>query len=49
MAGTDWPIRLDLLDYPGRLSLYRDHLKFFTPRERRMILGGTAEKVWPFE
>lgn len=49
MAGTDWPIRLDLLDYAGRLSLYRDHLKFFTPAERRMILGGTAEKVWPFD
>lgn len=48
MAGTDWPIRLDLLDYAGRLSLYREHLKFFTPAERRMILGGTAEKVWPF-
>lgn len=49
MAGTDWPIRLDLLDYAGRLSLYRDHLKFFTPSERRMILGGTAERVWPFD
>ena len=49
MAGTDWPIRLDLLDYAGRLSLYRDHMRFFTPAERRMILGGTAQKVWPFD
>lgn len=49
MSGTDWPIRLDLLDYAGRLPLYRDHLNFFTPADRRMILGGTAEKVWPFD
>lgn len=49
MAGTDWPIRLDLLDYARRLSLYRDHLRFFTSAERRMILGGTAEKVWRFD
>ena len=48
MAGTDWPIRLELLDYAGRLSLYREHMKFFTPEERRMILGGTAERVWAF-
>ena len=48
MAGTDWPIRLELLDYAGRLSLYREHMKFFTPAERRMILGGTAERVWAF-
>lgn len=48
MAGTDWPIRLELLDCAGRLSLYREHMKFFTPAERRMILGGTAERVWAF-
>lgn len=48
MAGTDWPIRLELLDYAGRLSLYREHMKSFTPAERRMILGGTAERVWAF-
>jgi L-fuconolactonase len=48
MAGTDWPIRLELLDYAGRLSLYREHMKFFTPAERRMILCGTAERVWAF-
>lgn len=48
MAGTDWPIALKELDYAGRLSLYRDHLKFLTAGERAMVLGGTAQRVWPF-
>lgn len=48
MAATDWPIALNLLDYPGRLSLYRDHLRFLSAADRAMVLGGTAQHVWPF-
>jgi L-fuconolactonase len=48
MAATDWPIALNLLDYAGRLSLYRDHLSWLSSADRDLILGGTAQRVWPF-
>jgi predicted TIM-barrel fold metal-dependent hydrolase len=48
MSGTDWPIKTDLLDYPGRIDLYRKQLPIFNAAEREDILYRTVQKVWPF-
>lgn len=48
MWSTDWPVSLPQLSYPKIVELYRDHLTFLTPDERRQILSGTVQKVWPF-
>ena len=47
MWGTDWPIKPELLSYERRIALYRDHLSFLSPSERRELLAGTVTRVWP--
>jgi predicted TIM-barrel fold metal-dependent hydrolase len=48
MWGTDWPGVEAYCGYGRALALYRDEIKFFTADDRRWILGGTAERLWPF-
>jgi predicted TIM-barrel fold metal-dependent hydrolase len=48
MAGTDWPIAPELVGYPERVALYRDHLSFLPAHDRKQIVSGTALRVWPF-
>lgn len=47
MWGTDWPIRPELLSYERRVALYRDGLPFLSAKERREVLVGTVDRVWP--
>jgi predicted TIM-barrel fold metal-dependent hydrolase len=49
MWGTDWPGIENYCGYAKALALYRDEIGFFTPEERRWILGGTALRLWPFQ
>ena len=48
MGGTDWPIKPELVSYEQRLALYREHLPFLNPEERKDVLYRTAQRVWPF-
>lgn len=48
MWGTDWPMVEQYCGYGKALALYRDEIDFFTDEDRRWILGGTAQKLWPF-
>lgn len=48
MWGTDWPGVEAYCGYARALALYRDEIKFFNADDRRWILGGTAERLWPF-
>ncbi|MDQ7988941.1 MAG: amidohydrolase family protein [Candidatus Dactylopiibacterium sp.] len=48
MWGTDWPVSLPHQPYGRIVELYRDHLDFLSPAERRQILSGTVQRVWPF-
>jgi predicted TIM-barrel fold metal-dependent hydrolase len=48
MWGTDWPLIEKYCGYARALALYRDEIAFFTPEDRRWILGGTALKLWSF-
>lgn len=49
MWGTDWPISLKDLPYAQAVALYRDHLDFLSPEDRRQILYKTVQRVWPFD
>jgi predicted TIM-barrel fold metal-dependent hydrolase len=48
MWGTDWPISLKQLSYAQAVALYRDHLSFLSPEDRKQILYKTVQRVWPF-
>jgi predicted TIM-barrel fold metal-dependent hydrolase len=48
MWGTDWPISLKDLTYAQAVALYRDHLDFLSPEDRKQILYKTVQRVWPF-
>lgn len=47
MAGTDWPISLRELEYERSVWLYRRALSFIAGEDKRRVLSGTAQKVWP--
>jgi predicted TIM-barrel fold metal-dependent hydrolase len=48
MWGTDWPVSLKEVSYEQAVWLYRDHLGWMTAAERRSVLSGTVQRVWPF-
>jgi L-fuconolactonase len=48
MWDTNWPVSLAQLEYARIVELYRDHFNFLTPQERKEILSGTVQRVWPF-
>ncbi|HUA99078.1 MAG TPA: amidohydrolase family protein [Terracidiphilus sp.] len=48
MWATNWPVSLAQIPYAKIVALYRDHLTFLTPEERRAILCGTVQRLWPF-
>jgi L-fuconolactonase len=48
MWGTDWPAVEKFCGYAKALALYRDEIDFFTPEDRRWILGATARRLWTF-
>jgi predicted TIM-barrel fold metal-dependent hydrolase len=48
MWGTDWPIVERYCGYIKALALYQHEIGFFTAKDRRWVLGGTALKLWPF-
>lgn len=48
MWGTDWPISLSELPYERMVAVYRDNLGFLNAAERRRVLAGTVQEVWPF-
>ncbi len=49
MWGTDWPLVEKYCTYPQAVALYRDGLKFLNGDDRQWILGGTVQRVWPFD
>ena len=48
MWDTNWPVSLAQLPYAKIVELYRDHFNFLTREQRREILSGTVQRVWPF-
>lgn len=48
MWATDWPICEAHTTYARTLTLFRDDIKFFNAEDKRWILSGTVERVWPF-
>ncbi|QDU93583.1 amidohydrolase family protein [Lignipirellula cremea] len=48
MWGSDWPAVEEFCGYARALALYRDEIPFFNNDDRRWILGGVANKLWPF-
>ena len=48
MWGTDWPVVLPHSDYAHALTVVRDEMKFLNAEDKRWILGGTVERIWPF-
>ncbi len=48
MWGTDWPLVENFCGYAKALALVRDEMKFLNTEDKRWILGGTVERVWPF-
>ncbi len=48
MWGTDWPLVEQTASYARALSVVRDEMKFLNTEDKRWILGGTVESVWPF-
>ncbi len=48
MWGTDWPLVENYCGYAKALALVRDEMKFLNAEDKRWILGGTVEQVWPF-
>jgi predicted TIM-barrel fold metal-dependent hydrolase len=49
MWGTDWPISLKDLTYAQAVALFRDHLNFLSPEDRKQMLYKTVQRVWPFD
>ena len=48
MWATDWPIVEDRATYAQALSVVRDDMRFLNADDRRWMLSGTIERVWPF-
>lgn len=48
MWGTDWPLVENHCGYARALALVRDEMKFLNEEDKRWILSGTVERVWPF-
>ena len=48
MWATDWPIVEQTATYAQALTVVRDDMKFLTADDKRWILSGTIERVWPF-
>lgn len=48
MWGTDWPAVENFCGYAKALSLVRDEMDFLNEDDKRWILGGTAERLWPY-
>jgi predicted TIM-barrel fold metal-dependent hydrolase len=48
MWGTDWPLVERHCGYARALAVVRDEMKFWNDEDKRWILGGTVEKLWPF-
>jgi L-fuconolactonase len=48
MWGTDWPLVENYCGYAKALALVQDEMKFLDADDKRWILGGTVERVWPF-
>jgi L-fuconolactonase len=48
MWATDWPIVEDRATYAQALSVVRDDMRFLNASDRRWMLSGTIERVWPF-
>jgi L-fuconolactonase len=48
MWGTDWPVSLPYLNYAQAVALYRDGLGWLSAAEKKQILSGTVQEVWPF-
>lgn len=49
MWATNWPVSLQQLEYNRIVDLYRDHFSVVSRKEHEEILGGTVQRVWPFE
>jgi len=48
MWGTDWPLVERHCGYAKALALVRDEMKFLNDEDKRWMLAGTIERVWPF-
>jgi len=48
MWATDWPAVENFCGYAKALSLVRDEMDFLNKDDKRWILGGTAERLWPY-
>jgi predicted TIM-barrel fold metal-dependent hydrolase len=48
MWATDWPIVEDRATYAQALRVVRDDMSFLNAEDRRWMLSGTIERVWPF-
>lgn len=48
MWATDWPICETHTTYVKTLTLVRDDMNFLNADDKRWILSGTVERVWPF-
>jgi L-fuconolactonase len=48
MWATDWPIIEDRAAYAQALRVVRDDMSFLNADDRRWMLSGTIERVWPF-
>ena len=48
MWGTDWPIVESHTTYDKALAVVRDEMKFLSEDDKRWILGGTVQRIWPF-
>jgi predicted TIM-barrel fold metal-dependent hydrolase len=48
MWATDWPIVEGKSTYAQALAVVRDEMKFLNAEDRRWMLSGTIERVWPF-
>jgi L-fuconolactonase len=49
MWATDWPIVEGKSTYAQALAVVRDEMKFLNAEDRRWMLSGTIERVWPFD
>jgi predicted TIM-barrel fold metal-dependent hydrolase len=48
MWATDWPIIEDRAAYAQALRVVRDDMSFLNADDRRWMLSGTIQRVWPF-
>lgn len=48
MWGTDWPLVERHCGYAKAQAIVREELKFLNGEDKRWLLGGTVERLWPF-